>query len=269
MQIAPFARSITPELAATATTDLERLFFAHEGPICHRWHHMLALYDRVLTRYRGTPVRLLEIGVRFGGSLEIWRSFLGDHATIHGIDTDERCAQFDNASHRVHIGSQSDTGLLDRVVEEMGGVDVVIDDGGHFNVDQITSFRHLYPKLSETGVYICEDTHSSYWSRFGGGPRKRGSDAPADVDPAQASFIEFAKDHIDLLHAWYLDDRSFTADEEAFVTQTQSISFHDSVVVFERGPKSSPFHILAGTQEFTEGSGGNSARPGIASGQER
>jgi len=29
---------------------------------------------------------MLEIGVFEGGSLQLWREFLGEHATIYGID---------------------------------------------------------------------------------------------------------------------------------------------------------------------------------------
>jgi hypothetical protein len=34
-----------------------------------------------------------------------------------------------------HIGSQADAGLLKQVVEEMGGVDVVVDDASHRGSD--------------------------------------------------------------------------------------------------------------------------------------
>lgn len=251
MQIAPFAGEITPELADTATTDLERMFYAHQGQICHRWHHMLALYDAVLGSRRNSPVRVLEIGVRFGGSMDIWREFFGSAATIHGLDIDENCAQFDTSDHPVHIGSQTDLELLDKIIEQMGGVDVVIDDGGHFNEHQIATFNHLYPKLATDGIYICEDTHTSYWPRFGGGLRKRGSDGAADVDPSQGSFIEFAKDHIDLLHGFYLEEELST-EQESFLLSTRSIEFHDSVVIFRRGQRSAPFHLQAGTRQFSD-----------------
>jgi len=59
---------------------------------------------------------------------------------------------------------------------------------------QIASLRHLWPQLNDCGLYIVEDTHTSYRPGFGGGFR------------APESFIEFAKDLIDRMHSWYTDD---------------------------------------------------------------
>ena len=54
------------------------------------------------------------------------------------------------------------------VVDEMGGLDIVIDDGSHINQHVIESFQILFPHLSRRGFYWIEDLHTSYWPRWGG-----------------------------------------------------------------------------------------------------
>lgn len=224
------------EMLACASNPLETLYYGHEGHTAYKWHHYLALYDRHLSRFRGRPVRILELGIYRGGSLQIWKTYFGERAVIHGVDSNPACTQF--AEERVvpHIGSQADAGLLKQVVEEMGGVDVVLDDASHRGSDQIASFEALYPLVDENGVYICEDTRTSYWSQFGGGYRKPGT------------FIEYAKGLIDRLHAWYIEDEAIARDE-TFARMTLGIFFYDSMVVFEKRAKSIPFQCAVGRKQ--------------------
>ena len=98
------------------------IYAGHEGAVVHKWHHYIPLYDRYLSRFRGQPVRFLEIGVFRGGSLEMWREFLGPEAVIFGIDIDPECAQFDGNAGQVRIGSQDDPAFLNSVIDEMGGI---------------------------------------------------------------------------------------------------------------------------------------------------
>src|SRR5947207_11626406 len=63
------------ELLKASDTELGRLFFAHRGRIMQKWVHYLGLYDAYLAPFRGRPVRILEIGVNRGGSLQLWREY--------------------------------------------------------------------------------------------------------------------------------------------------------------------------------------------------
>ncbi len=47
---------------ARATNPAEAAFFAQDDRIATKWHHYLEIYDRHLSRYRGKPVRVLELG---------------------------------------------------------------------------------------------------------------------------------------------------------------------------------------------------------------
>lgn len=190
-------RSLTPgvenpRLLAEATNDMARAFYGHAGRAANKWEHYLEIYDRHLAPFRGTRVRFLEIGVFFGGSLEIWRGFLGPEATIFGVDIDPACAGRVDPPNQVRIGSQADPDFLRGVVAEMGGVDVVLDDGSHMAKHQSASFATLFPLLSEGGLYMIEDMHTAYWPRqFRGGLRRKGT------------AVELVKEMIDDLHRWY------------------------------------------------------------------
>jgi hypothetical protein len=223
-------------MLARASNPLETIYYGHEGRTAYKWHHYLALYDRHLSRFRGRPVRILELGIYRGGSLQIWKAYFGERAIIHGVDIDPACAGFAEERVVIHIGSQADARFLKRVVEEIGGVDVVVDDGSHRSSDQIASFEILYPLVEENGVYLCEDTRTSYWSRFDGGYRKPGT------------FIEYAKDLVDRLHPWYVEDEAIARDE-SFARMTLGIFIYDSMVVFEKQARSVPFQCMVGRKE--------------------
>ena len=60
-------------------------------------------------------------------------------------------------------GSQTDEKLLTRINEEVGGFNIIIDDGSHFNEHVITSFQILFPLLNMGGIYVIEDLCTSYW----------------------------------------------------------------------------------------------------------
>lgn len=213
-----------------AANDLERLYYSHRGHLAFKWHHYLKVYDRYLGRYRNRPLRLLEIGVMDGGSLEIWRKYFGQEAVIFGIDISERCAAFDGHGGAVRIGDQSDTTFLEKTVLEMGGVDVVIDDGSHIASHQRASFRTLFPMLSPDGIYICEDVHTAYWEGWEGGLQRPGT------------FIERAKGIVDQMHGWYAPVPTSPADLD-FLRSVQSVSFFDSMVIIEKGQKERPYAV--------------------------
>lgn len=158
------------EAEVSGATDLGGLLLMQDTRAVWKWTHYPPAYERELTEFRGKPVRLLELGVHRGGTLLAWRSYFGTQATVFGIDVDPASGVVDGENGvSVRIGSQDDPAFLRAVVAEMGGVDIVIDDGSHQAAHQRTSFTTLFPMLSSGGVYAVEDLHTSYWREYGGG----------------------------------------------------------------------------------------------------
>jgi hypothetical protein len=215
-------------LGRDAGTDFAKLFYAHHGRLIHKWVHYLDIYDRYFGPYRNTPVKFLEIGVSEGGSLELWRKFFGEDATIFGIDIHPKCAERVTPPNQVRIGSQDDPAFLRAVVKEMGALDVILDDGSHISRHLQTSFDVLFPLLREGGLYVMVDLHTSYFAgSFEGGYRRRG--AP----------IERVKDKIDDMHAWYHRKKTTTPGKD----QIGALHVYDSLVFFEKRKRSQPAHI--------------------------
>jgi hypothetical protein len=86
----------------------------------------------------------------------------------------------------------------------------------------IKSFDLLYKSVSSNGVYLVEDTHANYWSDWEGGLRKNDT------------FMEFSKEKTDEINA--VHTRGALPPTE-FTASTDSITFYDSIVVFEKRPQ--------------------------------
>ncbi|MBP0485054.1 class I SAM-dependent methyltransferase [Sagittula salina] len=207
--------------------DLLDIYVAGSAQLIHKWHHYLPIYERYFARWRGKQVRFLEIGVSQGGSLSMWRRYLGDDAIIYGVDIDPACARFDGIDGQVRIGSQDDPDFLRGVVEEMGGVDIILDDGSHVMKHIEVSLETLFPLLVDDGCYMIEDLHTAYWKSFGGGFHRK------------ANFFNYVRDVIDDMHRWY----HVTPPRHPQVSLAcNSVHVYDSVCVFEKFPQTSPTH---------------------------
>ncbi|MEM7270755.1 MAG: class I SAM-dependent methyltransferase [Pseudomonadota bacterium] len=197
----------------------------------HKWHHYLPIYERYFERFRSKSFRMLEIGVFKGGSLKMWRDYFGEKAQIFGIDINPECARFDGQSAQVRIGSQADPDFLNDVIDEMGGVDVVLDDGSHDSHHIRETLSVVYPRLSVGGVYMIEDLHAAYWPKFSGGYH------------ATSSFMNDVKSIIDDIHHWYHDEGQVNAATSGAVS---SLHVYDSIVVLEKETVRPPRHTKVG-----------------------
>eukprot|EP00933_Yihiella_yeosuensis_P021356 TRINITY_DN16904_c0_g1_i1.p1 TRINITY_DN16904_c0_g1~~TRINITY_DN16904_c0_g1_i1.p1 ORF type:complete len:388 (+),score=21.96 TRINITY_DN16904_c0_g1_i1:70-1233(+) len=130
-----------------------------QGKRLGKWVQYFPAYHRHLRQFIGQDVNILEIGVRFGGSLEMWRAVFGERANIFGIDFDARSGRlrFDSNRTRVIIGDQTDHRLWQRVKKMMPRIDIVIDDGAHSVNAYLVTLTELLPRMSSRGVYMIED----------------------------------------------------------------------------------------------------------------
>lgn len=142
-------------------------------------HWYLQHYQEHFSALRKRSLNLLEIGVgdysdpaEGGSSLRMWKAYF-PNARIFGMDVyDKRGLEEDRI--RILQGSQTDQRFLRRVVEEVGGFDIVIDDGSHINSHVIETFEMMFPLLRNPGIYAIEDAQTSYWPGFGGSSRHLG-----------------------------------------------------------------------------------------------
>jgi hypothetical protein len=205
-----------------------------DGRAVNRWRHYFDIYHRHFARFRGQPLTMIEIGVFNGGSLRMWRDYFGPQATIVGVDVNPECKQFAEPGIDIVIGDQADRAFLRSLCDRYPGLAILVDDGGHRMHQQIATFEETYPRLRSDGIYLCEDTHTSYMPVFGGGYRQ------------PDTFIETVKPLIDRLHAFHSTDHSLLAPDD-FTRTTDSMHFYDSVLVIEKRLRAPPENVTYGS----------------------
>lgn len=150
---------------------LSTLFHRDTGKPAAKWQGYLQHYDRHLAGLKDQPLRILEIGVQAGGSLEVWAQYFKSATLIIGCDIDPACGalRYDDPRIKVLIGDINTPETLQSLSALTDTLDVVIDDGSHHSSDIIRSFVKIFPRLAEGGTYLIEDLHCSYWESYGGG----------------------------------------------------------------------------------------------------
>jgi hypothetical protein len=178
-------------------------------------HHYTGHYRMHLGRFKTKRINLLEIGVggyehpdRGGESLRMWKRYFRK-AHIYSIDIHDK-AELQENRITIFKGSQVDAEFLDSVCRHIGEIDVIIDDGSHINEHVIETFKMLFPKLKDGGVYVIEDTQTSYWEDYGG-------DSTDLRNPK--TMMNFFKDMVDSLN------------NEEFMIEGYQKSYYDQHVV--------------------------------------
>ena len=123
-------------------------------------------YEDLLREFRGRKITLVEVGVLGGGSLQMWKNYFGKDARIIGVDANPNALKFKN-EFEIHIFDQTDLRAWEIFFKTVGFIDVLIDDGGHTSLGQITTCVGSVNHINNDGLIIVEDVHSSYAKDFG------------------------------------------------------------------------------------------------------
>ena len=142
-------------------------------------------YDHFFSQYRDKEITFVEVGVLGGGSLFMWRDYFGPKARIIGIDFNPNAKKWEDEGFEIFIGSQSDEEFWADFVEKVGGIDILLDDGGHTYEQQIVTTECVLASINDGGLLLVEDTHTSYMDGFG---------------PRSKSFLEYVKTRIDAVN---------------------------------------------------------------------
>jgi len=125
------------------------------------------VYDELFSKFRNKKITFVEIGILGGGSLFMWRKFFGPKARIIGIDLNPDAKKWTKYGFEVFIGDQSDVNFWKKFKKKVGKIDIILDDGGHRYIDQITSIECNLNNIKDNGLIVIEDTHTSYMNGFG------------------------------------------------------------------------------------------------------
>ena len=181
-----------------------------------KWKKYFQIYEKLFENYKNKKVTFIEIGVLDGGSLEIWKKYFGKDSRIIGIDNNPECKKFENENFEIFIGSQSDPIFWKKFYKEVGKIDILLDDGGHTNDQQIISLINAVEHINDGGLHVVEDVHSSYQKHYG--------------NPYRYSFINFSKKKIDDVNSTFPGIEKFKYNINQHV---YSIEFFESIVAFK------------------------------------
>ncbi len=141
------------------------------------------------------PRRLLEVGVKNGGSLLLWCDLWGTLEHVIGVDI-ALPPQVLHPKVIVRQVDQTDTSELDRIGMEWGPFDVVIDDASHLGAASWATFEALWRHVAPGGLYVIEDWGTGYWANWPDGKAYAAAPPPGHV-AGMAGMIKRLVDEID------------------------------------------------------------------------
>ena len=127
----------------------------------------------------------IETGVLDGGSLFMWRNWLGPKARIIGIDLNPEATKWRQSGFEIFIGDQGSSEFWKTTLHDIGKFDALLDDGGHQSFQQIVTAIEGIKGATNDCVIAIEDTATSFMKDFS--------------EHASFSFLEYAKDATDIL----------------------------------------------------------------------
>lgn len=192
------------------------------------FHRYALHYEAHFAPLRRRKIVLLEIGIggygdpeSGGASLRMWRTYF-PRGRIFGIDIHDK-SPHDETRIKTFRGSQDDEVFLDHVAREIGKPDIIIDDGSHICNHAIKLFMYLFPKMKDGGIYVVEDTQTSYWPQFGG----------SDTDPDDpGTTVGFFKQ---LVHGLNHEERTGPREATYYDRTITSITFYHNMIFIEKG----------------------------------
>jgi len=207
-------------------------------------HNYHVMYGSTLAPFMRLPVRLLEIGVFDGKSLQLWQRLFPKHELIAGIGFGDGKAVQDtfkrhlNDKHVLYTGSQSDSEFLDKVFEDLDGkkFDIIIDDGSHVPWHQVFTLEYIFDSfLKDGGVYIIEDIETSYWDLPGASIY--GYSVPNAGIGKHGNFVEKMKNVADVINRGMLLDSEYSVLHNAVDHLMSHITFSKNCVIIQKKDK--------------------------------
>jgi hypothetical protein len=143
--------------------------------------------------------RMVDVGVYKGGSVVLFHKLFEPQKLVAiELQTtplrplDDYVARYPDAILVERGVNQADFASVDRICEAQFGnqpLDLVVDDASHFYSETRATFRTLFPRLREGGLYIIEDWSWAHW-RGDYWQAERGGDYFSAKEPLTNLLIE-------------------------------------------------------------------------------
>ena len=185
-----------------------------------KWNNYFEIYENIFKKFINKKITFVEVGIGSGGSLFMWRKFFGSKARIIGIELNPEAKKLEKYGFEIFIGDQANPIFWKKFFKKVGKINILLDDGGHKNIQQITTFMESIKYIKDDGKIIVEDTHTSYMKKKG------------FKNPSNYSFINFCFFLVENIHR-----RNPMTDKNLnyFSKKIKQINFYDSVVEINIG----------------------------------
>ena len=201
-------------------------------------HSYTGHYEFHFDRMRNENIKILEIGIggysestEGGGSLKMWRDYF-QNGKIYGFDIHHK-EGLDEERIKTFQGNQVDNDFLGWLCNEHGEFDIIVDDGSHVPGHVIHSFNYLFPKLKNGGIYVVEDTQTSYWKSMGGDYKN-----PANINTS----VNYFKHLADGLNFQEFVDPGYKPTY--FDLNILSIHFYHNLIFIYKGDNSEESNVI-------------------------
>lgn len=137
--------------------------------LSRKYYGYAAVYDQIIRDFRSRKLcspTIVEIGVAAGGGLETWRQLFPE-ARIIGIDLSPKPKVMEAEGYEIltlDMGIERSWATLGEYLGH--GADLIVDDGGHTNVQQLSALAHGFDLLVESGYLVIEDLHASFLPNY-------------------------------------------------------------------------------------------------------
>jgi hypothetical protein len=154
------------ELSLKYPTDKDALYLCDYIPI----------YENLFYNFKQNPINLLEIGIgcyahesymkntlqcvnyKIGNCLRLWRDYF-PNGNIYGLDYETEAMIENEDRIFTYLGYQNNWEDMKQLGENIGKLDIVIDDGSHEMEDQALSFIILRHFLKFGSLYVLQNVH--------------------------------------------------------------------------------------------------------------
>lgn len=180
-----------------------------------KWDNYFNIYSNILKKFVNKKIIFVEVGVGNGGSLFMWKKFFGNKVRIIGIELNPEAKKLEKHGFEIFIGDQANPNFWKNFYKEVGKIDILLDDGGHKNIQQITTFMESIRYIKKGGKIIVEDTHTSFMKKKG------------FKNPSKYSFINFCFYLIENMHR---RNPMLEKNLNYYSKRIKQINFYDSIV---------------------------------------
>jgi hypothetical protein len=191
-------------------------FFNNSKKFSIKWKNYFQVYEKIFKTFINKNITFVEVGVADGGSLFMWKNYFGKRSRIIGVDLNPEAKKLEKNGFEIFIGDQQDRYFWKQFYKEVGDIDIILDDGGHKNLQQISTFVYSLPHIKDGGMIVIEDTFTSFIKKTFGNPSKH-------------SFINFTNKICEVIHR---RNPLLKKIKNIYSKKIFSIEFFESIVAF-------------------------------------